>query len=68
MPDMDVSKRPDLSDIADDDIRSLKDDELRDVLYRVTQKLKQILEYQENQITTLYDAVSSIEDELSSGV
>ena len=36
--------KPDYTDIADDDVKSIPDSELRDVIYRLTESLKRILE------------------------
>lgn len=64
MPEMDTSKRPDSDDLADDDVRSLGDEKTRDVLYRVTKKIKECLAYHEQLISDLYDAVTAIEESL----
>ena len=53
--------RPDLTDIADEFVRSIPDLKTRDAVYRVTEKIKQILEYQMDAIESLYDAVTAIE-------
>lgn len=64
MPKIDTSKRPDIDDLADDDIRRLDDGEVRDALYEMSKKIKLCLAYQELLIETLYSAVTSIEEEL----
>lgn len=47
---IDLTKQPDLTDIADDDVRAITDIEVRDALYRVTEKLKAIIEWQRSVI------------------
>lgn len=64
MPEMNTSQRVDPNDLADDDVRSIPDDKVRMALYRVTEQIKRVLNYQEQLITDLYDAVTEIENEL----
>jgi hypothetical protein len=61
MPEIDDSDRPDLTDLSDDDIRSIKDVETRDALYRVTARIKDSLLYLEKIVTDLYEAVTALE-------
>jgi len=64
MPDMNTRQRPDPTDLADDDVRSIGDEKMREVLYRITQKIKDCLLYQEQLISDLYEAVTAIEEQL----
>lgn len=63
MPEMN-RQGPDITDLADDDVRSVADEKTREVLYRITKKIKECLDHQQTLITTLYDAVTRIEDQL----
>jgi hypothetical protein len=62
MPELDDSNRPDPTDLADDDVRSITDDKTREAIYRVTKKIKECLLYQEQLIIDLYEAVTAIEE------
>lgn len=64
MPKLDKTKRPDITDLADDDVRLIPDIKTRESVYRVTQKIKEILLYQMDAIEALYDAVTEIEIDL----
>lgn len=64
MPDFSTRQKPDFSDLANDDVRSLKDGEIRDALYRVTQKMTACFDYQQLIIEELIAAVTKIEDSL----
>lgn len=59
---MDTSNRPDHLDLADDDIRAMSDEEARNALYRMAEKIKVVLDYYESHIETLYAAVTALED------
>lgn len=39
-----MGTKPDYTDIGDDDIKELEDEDVREKLYRVTESLKRILE------------------------
>lgn len=45
-----MGTRPDYTDIGDDDIKELNDDQIREALYRVTESLKRILEDIDNRL------------------
>lgn len=64
MPELNDEERVDPTDLGDDDIRSLKDEKTREVLYRVTARIKDCLLYHEQIISDLYEAVTAIEDQL----
>lgn len=64
MPSINTRDRPDIDDIADEFVRSIEDEKVREALYQVTEKLKAIIEYQQLVIEDLYEAVTTIEDEL----
>lgn len=64
MPKMDTSKRPDFMDLADDDIRAMSSEEVRNTLYRMAEKIKLVFDYHEQHIALLYEALSSVEEEL----
>lgn len=53
-----------MTDIADDDVRQIPDIQTRNSVYRVTQKIKEILLYQMDAIEQLFDVVSEIEIDL----
>lgn len=36
--------KPDYTDLADDDVKSLKEEELQEVIYRLSESIKRILE------------------------
>jgi hypothetical protein len=62
MPKMDTSNRPDPMDLADDDIRAMTDEEARNALYRMAEKIKSVFTYHEEHIEKLYAAISALED------
>lgn len=39
-----MGTKPDYTDLGDDDVKELDDEQIRDALYRVTESLKRILE------------------------
>ena len=41
--ELNLGERPDPDDLADDDVRAIEDDSLREKIYRVTEKIKAIL-------------------------
>lgn len=64
MPEMDTRNKVDLNDLADDDVRSIEDAKVREVIYEVTKKIKEVLSYHEQLINSLYEAVTEIENQL----
>lgn len=64
MPELDRSRQPDILDLADDHIRAMSDDEAREALYRMSEKIKEIFIYYDDLITQLSDAVTVVEDQL----
>jgi len=46
-----MADKPDYTDLADDDVKSIEDEKLRDVLYRITEANKRILENIDDRLT-----------------
>ena len=51
MKGVSMADKPDYTDLADDDVKSIEDEKLRDVLYRITEANKRILENIDDRLT-----------------
>lgn len=66
MPEINRDALVDNTDIADDDVASLEDPKIQQVIYRVTEKLKAILQNQQAEIVRLYALVTAMQEEIDS--
>lgn len=61
MLSIDLSQRPDLTDIADDDVKAVEAGQVQDTFYRVTEKLKRIIEWQDDVIVQMKEAIEELQ-------
>lgn len=47
-----MADKPDYTDLADDDVKSITDEKLREVIYRLTEANKRILENIDDRLTS----------------
>lgn len=66
MPEISKANYVDPTDIADDDVASLEDLKVQQVIYRVTEKTKAVLQNHEAEIVRLYALVTALQEQLDS--